>query len=596
MFVNDPNYACMNASFFYQHHLTQADQTIRSVKQKIKWVTIGRLIIFLAPIYLIYLAIAGNTLYYLHALIAILIFIVLLRYHSKLLQNLRYQEALARIAGSEDTRFCQTHTGTEYSNIEHPFAFDLDIVGKNSLFQLLNRTETPLGAAQLADLLLYPKLSAKAIEQQQRAVKELSKKPDFMLEYRVLSALSEQTEQQTTTLTNWLSQPPKILNNTFLTFTLVMIPVLSLTGIIMVFIGSFKLLCLAVFLNWLLVGSQLQHTNRNHAAVGKQKQGLDNMSRLLEQVTKTSFESPVLVNLQQSYILNKEAVRQLSRLVSIFDQRLNTLLGPLFNSLFLFDLWCVWRIERWKMKYGSSVEEWLGQNAQLEAFISLGSYAYKNNDYVYPSLSSNRIYFQAENLTHPLLSTEEAVSNTFTFDERSRIVIVTGSNMSGKSTFLRMIGVATLCGMVGIPVPATRMEFSPFTIQTSIRISDSLKDHTSYFYAELKRLKRIMDTIKTSEVPSLLFIDEMLKGTNSIEKLDGSMAVIRKLLMQPCVAFIATHDLALGSLANEFPDEVVNYCFESRILKDELVFDYALRKGVAKTTNATFLLHKMNIA
>lgn len=586
----------MNASSFYGNHLTTAHQTLHDVKQKIKWVTIGRLVVFVALLYLVYLAITVDSIFYPVAIVPLLVFSGLLSYHAKLLNSLHYHEQLARIADSENARFCQTDTGVHYSDNEHSFAFDLDVVGNDSLFQLLNRTETPLGSAELAKVLLYPKLSVKAIEEQQQAVKELSQKHEFMLEYRVLSALSEQTEEQTTLLTKWLSQPPKILNNTFLTVMLVVVPMLSLTGIVLAFAGAFKILGLAVCLNWLLVGSQLQHTNRNHAAVGKQKRGLDNMSKLLELVSKTSFESPVLIRLQQSHIVNKEALKQLSKLVSIFDQRLNTLIGPIFNSLFLFDLFCIWRIERWKMRYSSAINEWLTQNAQLEALVSLGSYAYKNSDYLYPTLSPNNIYFHAERLIHPLLASEEAVSNTFSFDERSRIVIVTGSNMSGKSTFLRMIGTATLCGMIGVPVPATRMEFSPFMIQTSIRISDSLKDHTSYFYAELKRLKRIMDTIEISEVPSLLFIDEMLKGTNSVEKLDGSIAVIRKLLTQQCVAFIATHDLALGSLETEFPDAVTNYCFESAIVQDELVFDYVLQKGIAKSTNATFLLHKMDIA
>lgn len=190
---------------------------------------------------------------------------------------------------------------------------------------------------------------------------------------------------------------------------------------------------------------------------------------------------------------------------------------------------------------------------------------------------------------------DAGVSNDFSYNHMNKVFIITGSNMSGKSTFLRTMGTSLLTGMMGLPVNAASMQFSPVRILSSMRVTDSLLDHTSYFYAELKRLKFISDEIAKEETPALLLIDEMLKGTNSKEKLEGSKMIIENLVQKKCISFIATHDLALGELQNRFPEEVKNYSFESSIVNNELVFDYKVKPGVASSTNATFLLKKLNI-
>lgn len=585
----------MTATSFYSQHQTASEQTIAATRTKLNRVTIARLLVFGILIYTVYLAIAGNPFFWGASLLVIIGFAWLLSYHAQLSYTLRYHEAQVRICLSEQTPFCKPEPGLFYLDVNHPFAFDMDIFGEGSLFQLLNRTETPLAEAELANILLNPKQQVKDIEARQQATAELGSKPELMLEYRVLSALSEQTPTQTMLLTQWLGQPPQLLHKQLYTVALVAVPLLSVAGLILAFSGSFQLLGIAVSLNWLLVGSQLRNSNRHHAMVGKQKQGLDQVSKLITLVSNTSFESPLLNDLKQYHTNNQQALNKLARLVAIFDQRLNTMIGLVLNSLFLFDLICVWRIEKWKEEQGEAVEEWLYQNAELEAMVSLGSYAYANPHYTYPTLSARELYFETTDLKHPLIQADKRIANTFTFNEQSKVFIITGSNMSGKSTFLRTVGLTTLCGMIGLPVPATRMEFTPFNLLSSMRISDSLKDQTSYFYAELKRLKTIMDNMEHHAVPSLLFIDEMLKGTNSKEKLEGSIAIIRKLVQKPCVAFIATHDLALGALEQEFPQAVVNYSFESHIEHNELLFDYTIKKGVAQSTNATFLLHKMEI-
>lgn len=585
----------MTFTSFYRQHQTESEQTIAATRKQLNRVTYARLIVFGMLLYSIYLAIAVNTFMWGISLLIVIAFARLLSYHAQLSYTLRYHETQLRITHSETTPFCKTETGLAYLDVNHPFAFDLDLFGEGSLFQLLNRTETPLAEEELAKVLLNPKQQRTEIESRQQAIAELSSNPEFLLQYRVLSALSEQIPAQTTLLTQWLAQPPHLFHQSLYTAALVLVPLASLAGIILAFSGSYALLGVSVSLNWLLVGTQLRNSNRHHSMVGKQKQGLDQVSKLITLVSDTTFQTPLLNELKQYHTRNKQALLKLAKLVAIFDQRLNTMIGLVLNSLFLFDLICVWRIEKWKEQHGEAVLQWLHQNAQLEAMVSLGAYAYANPTHTYPTLSARELYFEATELMHPLIRSDKRVANTFTFNEQSKVFIITGSNMSGKSTFLRTVGLTTLCGMAGLPVPAKHMEFTPFNLLSSMRISDSLKDQTSYFYAELKRLKTIMDNMEHHAVPSLLFIDEMLKGTNSKEKLEGSIAVIRKLVQKPCVAFIATHDLALGVLEQEFPDVVVNYSFESHIENNELLFDYTIKKGVAQSTNATFLLHKMEI-
>jgi len=285
----------------------------------------------------------------------------------------------------------------------------------------------------------------------------------------------------------------------------------------------------------------------------------------------------------------------LSQLASFFDQRLNVLVNIFLNSFLLYDLHIMAGLEKWKETYKDKFHEWIDAVGNIESLNSLSSLAFNNPEFVYPApIHDTDLRISASQLAHPLIPAAERVANDCTIGKDQRLILVTGSNMSGKTTFLRTLGVNLLLAQCGAPVCAGDFSFTPMQHLTSLRVSDSLQEHTSYFMAELKKLQRIIHHLREGS-PSLVLIDEILRGTNSEDKTYGSEQFIRKLLQYRCLSFFATHDLSLGSLEKEMPGLVSNYCFESNISGDELHFDYRLRQGLARNRNASFLMKKMDI-
>ena len=224
---------------------------------------------------------------------------------------------------------------------------------------------------------------------------------------------------------------------------------------------------------------------------------------------------------------------------------------------------------------------------------SLGTFAFNHPTFVYATIEKE-IVIEATAIGHPLIPQNECIANDFTLGQNKSVLIITGANMAGKSTFLRTIGVNLVLALSGAPLCARTFRCPVIDMRSGMRTADSLKDHQSYFYAELNRLKVIMDDLR-SDRPLLILLDEILKGTNSADKQAGSIALVKQLLPHPCLALIATHDLAMGELAKEFPERIQNYCFEATIENDQLSFDYKLKPGLATKMNATFLMRKMGI-
>ncbi|HEY9049565.1 MAG TPA: MutS family DNA mismatch repair protein, partial [Ohtaekwangia sp.] len=259
----------------------------------------------------------------------------------------------------------------------------------------------------------------------------------------------------------------------------------------------------------------------------------------------------------------------------------------------LYDLQCVYRLEKWKVNHADKLPVWLDVITETEVLCSFGTFAFNHPSFQYAGIH-DALRIEIQELSHPLLPEHERVSNDLLIGNNQSVLIVTGANMAGKSTFLRTIGINLVLALNGAPVCAKEFRCPIIQLRTGMRTADSLKDHQSYFYAELNRLKTIMEELR-SDKPLLILLDEILKGTNSTDKQAGSIALVKQLLPHPCLAMIATHDLALGDLEKEHPDRVKNFCFEATIEKDQLSFDYKLKPGLAQKMNATFLMKKMGI-
>jgi DNA mismatch repair ATPase MutS len=305
-------------------------------------------------------------------------------------------------------------------------------------------------------------------------------------------------------------------------------------------------------------------------------------------------EAVELKNLMQSTLTAGNSVNSLSTLSSLFDQRLNVLVYFFLNSFLLYDIQLVRLLEKWKIRHKPAFPEWINSVGKIEMLVSIAVFRFNHPHFIFPVPVPGKPRIAAREVCHPLIPEPESIGNPVQAGDPEKMFLITGSNMSGKTTYLRTIGVSLVLAQCGAPVCAGSFVFTPLSLLTSIRVNDSLLDHTSYFMAELKQLRLIVDTLERG-TPALVLVDEILRGTNSEDKNHGSEAFIRKLLHYEVLCFFATHDLSLGMLEQKIPAQVKNLCFESTLEEGELVFDYKLREGLAKNRNATFLMQKMGI-
>jgi DNA mismatch repair ATPase MutS len=289
-----------------------------------------------------------------------------------------------------------------------------------------------------------------------------------------------------------------------------------------------------------------------------------------------------------------KVIRRLSGLLNWMDSNLNLLVSVILNGLIMFNIHLLVAVERWRITYRKQVPVWFSVLAEFDALSSLGTFSFNHPDYIFPEPVTHGFAFMATDIGHPLIPAGTCVTNNIEIRGWDQFCIITGANMSGKSTFLRTVGVNYLLAMIGAPVFASNLIFYPIELHSSIRTNDSLAKRESYFYAELRRLKEIIDELEQGK-EKLILLDEILKGTNSSDKQTGSIALIRQLMKYKLVGMFATHDLALGNLISHYPDQIQNLCFEIQITDDRMEIDYKLIPGVCRNLNASYLMKNMGI-
>lgn len=477
------------------------------------------------------------------------------------------------------------------------YSGDLDIFGPLSLYHLLNRCTTQHGRDQLANTLQNPVLDAEAIITRQHAIAVFSKQPGLRQQLTAHGLLNKEEETNLESVQQWLNESQDLHKRKWLQVVRWLFPAMAIPSFIYyIDTGNLTYLLTALAIGWVLTGSFAKYIFRQHQLLSKKQEILQqyaNILRLFKAVD--AGHSTLLQQYKESATHASGAIGKLSRLSSLFDQRLNLLVNIVLNSLFLYDLQCILMLDKWKAQHKRDFHHWLQTVGDVECLNAMATFAYNNPGFQYPiAETKTALHIKATRMAHPLIAATERVANDFEAGNTDRMLLVTGSNMSGKTTFLRTLGVNIILAQSGAPVCADSLHFTPLEIYTSIRVSDSLQEHTSYFMAELKRLKQIIDQLKAGG-PSLVLIDEILRGTNSEDKTHGSEFFIKQLIQYNCITLFATHDLMLSSLENEYPGIISNYCFESTIKDDTLYFDYTLQKGVAKNKNATFLMKQMGI-
>ncbi|MDQ1166106.1 DNA mismatch repair protein [Flavobacterium sp. SORGH_AS_0622] len=586
----------------YQDKVSTYSELYNKTNKKYNSISLLRLLsIFLLLFFMFYYIKTNEILYVILAVLSFAGFIILMRIHSRLSFQKLFAETLLKINQNEISFLQREKTpfenGAEFIDFHHPYAYDLDIFGEHSLFQNLNRTASYIGKKTLADLLLHT-LPETAILQNQEAVNELKNKVDWRQEFQALAIISEDSKASFEAIKHWISFKNNTLPKVLVALSIIL-PTLFF-GVLAAYFITSKTILLSyltyIFIaNLIVLGRSLKRIQGEIAKADNIDKIIKQYSLLLEKIEKESFQSKKLIHLQEQLVYKNakasQHLKQLSELFSRMDTISNFVTAILFNGTFLFNLHVLRSLLNWKENYASEIDNWISIIGEMEALNSLANLAYNNSDFVFPEINSEyKIEFK--NLSHPLLNPATRIGNDTNFHPLS-FVILTGSNMSGKSTFLRSLGINMVLGGIGSVVCASEAKIHPLPVLVSMRLSDSLSDSESYFFAEIKRLKQIMDALENQ--PAFVLLDEILRGTNSDDKRNGTIEVVKKIISKKAVGAIATHDIEVCLTTNEYPEILTNQCFEVEIQNNELHFDYKLRNGICKNKSATFLMQKMGV-
>lgn len=594
----------MNPKNHYTERLSLTKGQLQQVKKQIFRISMLRLTLFIAGVAGIYFFFSQTPLLIVCICLTFLPLFILVKIHNRFFIRKEWLETQARIIQEElqalSGDYSSFEDGKEYANPEHPYSFDLDIFGRHSLFQSINRTCTFFGKVRLAEWLQNHLHEKASIEKRQEMVREISEHTLFREQFRVAGLVHHGQSSDAEKIQAWSQSPAQYLHAGWVKAFIWGVPVINSLLLITSLAGwiSFSWLGLSFGIFLVLSFGIIKRATYIQETYGKQLKSLNGYARLIALAKAEDWKSAGMQELMERLNLNGQspiqALQQLSKELDRLDLRNNQFLYVLLEGSIFFQLQEIVRIERWKARYGQHINEWLETVGKLDALCSLGTFAYNHPQYTYPELTEKPFCFLATQMGHPLMPVSQCVKNDATIPSRPFFLIITGANMAGKSTYLRTIGVNYLLACIGAPVCCERLKLHPNQLITSLRTSDSLSDNESYFFAELKRLKRIIDLLNQGK-QLFIILDEILKGTNSMDKQKGSFDLIRQFMQLKANGIIATHDLLLGSLIKQFPEEIRNYCFEADIKENELTFSYKLREGVAQNMNACFLMKKMGI-
>ena len=491
--------------------------------------------------------------------------------------------------------------GREFQIPQHNFSHDLDIFGFKSIFQFLNRTSTFKGKQILGGWLNEPLTKPSKIRQKQDAVKELASKVEWCYEFLAHGKSSNNQSETEVIINTWLNEKD-LFSHTILKAIKLVLPIVTISlGIcfLLDYIGK-SYFIYAFILQLVISGKYAGKITKIQSKLGSRFAIIENYIKIVKMVECENFKSNYLLKIQKTFIdkeknfsVTKTLIR-LKKLLDKLDARLNIYLAVILNGLFLWDIHTTAQIENWKRKNKENLVNWMIAIGEIDALVSLGLFASNHQHYSYPTIETEKKVLDFKNVGHPLIDEDKLVKNNYSLLGEGKVDLLTGANMAGKSTFLRTIGTNLILARIGSPVCADNFNFKPFKLFSSLRTVDSLKDNESFFYAELKRLKQLIQLYQEGEEIFFL-LDEILKGTNSADQHKGSVGLIHKLINLKGNGIIATHDIELANLVNEFPGNIKNLCFEIEIKNNQLDFDYKVKPGFCKTMNASFLMEKMGI-
>ena len=537
-------------------------------------------------------------------------FIGLVIYHSKVIQQEEMEQrwlqvnldAAARV--KPDAWHDLLHRGESFRDQNHPYADDLDLLGRGSLFQRLCTAQTQMGQTRLFELLSGP-CPTQELGQRQAAVRVLAAQLEFRQHLEILAMATRPAPHKADPMASPANLEPFLQwaqaarDRSVLTRWLLLawaLPGMTTITAILVFLGTLPSWSIAVLLALHLV-SIVKTRAQIRVLIGALTKAEGMVERagplfeLLESNTELDWLKRRFVN---STELPSVAMNQLSRIGGWFDLRHNGLIYPFVNLLALWDIHCWLAFERWQQHYGHKVREWFATFGDVEALSSLAGFAHDEPDCCYAEMVTENAGFDAVGLGHPLIHVEQRVVNDVAGLLPGYGLLVTGSNMSGKSTYLRAVGLAAVMGLAGGPVCAERLRLRPLQIVTSMRISDSIAGGVSHFYAELLKLKRVLAATQEAE-PVLFLLDEILHGTNSRERQIGAQYILAELLRAGALGAVSTHDSGLCTLGGELGQRLTLVHFRESVAQNQMTFDYRLYPGPVTEGNALRLMQRVGI-
>lgn len=591
---------------FYQEHNNKRDiekKELTTQKNRIAW---ARVVALLAGALLMY------TFWPLSLGLALLIiavfggsFLYLVSRTIDLQQQIALLEKEMAICKEEEAivahRFMERFNGAAFSPKDHPYANDLDIFGQASLYQYLQRCSTEPGQTNFASWLLAP-ATDETILQRQAAAKEISSIPDWSIRLQAIGLIEPLQAETARTLSNWLKEKP-VFTESFWKWVAIIFPIISLASLVVyIFDGLSAPAFYGLIAFYLLIAFSItRRVMPAYKSLDKVVPQLTTLNQVLKHIETTSFQSPALKNLQQRLSDKSPAastashsILSLRKILDRFDYRLNPIVFLPLNAFLLWDLQQILQLEKWRSRQQENLPDWFAVIGAAEALNSIGRAAFNHPDWNFPTPTDKPATFEADELSHPLIPEAKSIPNSYATSGRPAITLITGSNMAGKSTFLRSIGTNQVLAMCGAPVAARALTVSNMRIMSSMRIADNLEENTSTFYAELSKLKSIIEAVNRKE-PVFLLLDEILRGTNSQDRQTGSRALIQQLIRENGAGLLATHDLSLTDLEQQFPGVLRNFHFDVSVEGEELYFDYKLKTGICQSMNASILMKKIGI-
>lgn len=570
----------------------------RARASRIAWLRLGYFLILICAIIL---------LFQWQWMVAVVVFYAgiygfrrIMDWHTFVDRTATVHERLVDLCGEEkavlDLQLQERDTGSDFAKDNHDYSYDMDIFGRGSIYSLVSRCRTSLGRKYLADACLYVP-DREVVDQRRQAAVTLEKHPEWMLRYQAEGYDIAENSADCTMLRQWLDEDSVLQGRSVLTYLSWLLPVVCTVAFAgLWYYYTFVIALIALVPTGFLLVKYNSHISQQQRTLDQLGSAMAGYSHMIAWVEQANFDEQYLDGLVQTIRSTPAASRSLLRLSRLIDNLhvRNNIFGVVLNFFTLWDLHYMRKLEQWRIQHREQAPRWIESIAEIELLVSIGTLGFHHPDWAIPTWTDQPMV-SGQSLGHPLLDQQVRITNDYQSPSTQHVDLLTGSNMGGKSTFLRTIGLQIIFTYLGARTCADSWSM-PYGVQlyTSMRTQDAIQESVSGFYAELRRLEQLIGRVESGE-PIFYLLDEVLKGTNSKDRNRGAAALIRQLVQHGSAGMISTHDTSLHVLEEELPGRMTNKCFEVLVDGDQLTFDYRLRDGVSKSFNATALMRQIGI-